>query len=311
MKTDKKFMRANKLNRPTGINSLSEKIAYTGLLLPFMILFTVFTILPILSSIVLSFFDYDQVSIPIWTGLSNYLRMFTGDRIFPIVLKNTLVMAVILGPLSYILAFVLAWCISEFRPLVRTFLAFLFYAPSLVGNAYFVWSIIFSGDANGYANSILLSLGLITEPIVWFKDMSYNMIIIIVVQLWMSLGVSFLSNIAGIQNVSPDLYEAGAIDGVRNRWQELWYITLPSMKSILLFGAVMQIQSSFSIGAVVTALAGYPSLNNSLDTIVTYLTDIGTLRYEFGYAAAISVVLFLMMLLFRVIIGNLLNLLGK
>ncbi len=311
MKTDKKFMRANKLNRPTGTNSLSEKIAYTGLLLPFMILFTVFTILPILSSIVLSFFDYDQVSIPIWTGLSNYLRMFTGDRIFPIVLKNTLVMAVILGPLSYILAFVLAWCISEFRPLVRTFLAFLFYAPSLVGNAYFVWSIIFSGDANGYANSILLSLGLITEPIVWFKDMSYNMIIIIVVQLWMSLGVSFLSNIAGIQNVSPDLYEAGAIHGVRNRWQELWYITLPSMKSILLFGAVMQIQSSFSIGAVVTALAGYPSLNNSLDTIVTYLTDIGTLRYEFGYAAAISVVLFLMMLFFRVIIGNLLNLLGK
>ncbi len=308
MKTDKKAARASR-NRPSGINSLSEKVAYTGLLLPFMILFVVFTVLPIFSSIVLSFFDYDQVSTPIWTGLDNYLRMFTGDRLFP--LKNTLVMAVILGPLSYIMAFVLAWCISEFRPIVRTFLAFLFYAPGLVGNAYFVWSIIFSGDANGYANSLLLSLGLITDPIVWFKNMDYNMIIIIIVQLWMSLGVSFLSNIAGIQNVSHDLYEAGAIDGIRNRWQELWYITLPSMKSILLFGAVMQIQSSFSIGAVITALAGYPTLNNSLDTIVTYLTDIGTARYEFGYAAAISVVLFLMMLFFRVIVGNLLNLLGK
>ncbi len=311
MKTDKKLARASKLDRPSGINSLSEKISYAGLLLPFMALFCIFTVLPILSSIVLSFFDYDQVSTPIWAGLDNYLRMITGDRIFPIVLKNTLVMAVILGPLSYILAFVLAWCISEFRPLVRTFLAFLFYAPGLVGNAYFVWSIIFSGDSNGYANSLLLSLGLINEPIVWFKNMSYNMIIIIVVQLWMSLGVSFLSNVAGIQNVSHDLYEAGAIDGIRNRWQELWYITLPSMKSILLFGAVMQIQSSFSIGGVITALAGYPSLNNSLDTIVTYLTDIGTLRYEFGYAAAISVVLFLMMLFFRVVVGNLLNLLGK
>ncbi len=311
MKTDKKALRAGRADRPSGINSRSEKMAYTGLLLPFMILFVVFTILPILSSIVLSFFDYDQVSTPIWAGLDNYLRMFTGDRIFPIVLKNTLVMAVILGPLSYIMAFVLAWCISEFRPIVRTFLAFLFYAPGLVGNAYFIWSIIFSGDANGYANSLLMSLGLITDPIVWFKNMSYNMIIIIVVQLWMSLGVSFLSNIAGIQNVSHDLYEAGAIDGIRNRWQELWYITLPSMKSILLFGAVMQIQSSFSIGTVITALAGYPSLNNSLDTIVTYLTDIGTARYEFGYAAAISVVLFLMMLFFRVVVGNLLNLLGK
>jgi multiple sugar transport system permease protein len=190
-------------------------------------------------------------------------------------------------------------------------LAFLFYAPALVGNAYFVWSILFSGDANGYANGLLLSLGLINEPIVWFKNLSYNMTIIIIVQLWMSLGVSFLSNIAGIQNVSHDLYEAGAIDGVRNRWQELWYITLPSMKSILLFSAVMQIQSSFSIGHVIMALVGYPSLNNSLDTIVTYLTDIGTARYEFGYAAAISVVLFLMMLLFRVVVGNLLNLLGK
>ncbi len=311
MKTDKTLARASKLNRPSGINSLSEKIAYTGLLLPFMILFVVFTVLPVFASVVLSFFDYDQVSTPIWAGLDNYLRMFTGDKLFPIVLKNTLIMAVILGPLSYILAFVLAWCISEFRPIVRTFLAFLFYAPGLVGNAYFVWTIIFSGDANGYANGLLLSLGFINEPIVWFKNMDYNMIIVIIVQLWMSLGVSFLSNIAGIQNVSHDLYEAGAIDGVKNRWQELWYITLPSMKSILLFGAVMQIQSSFSVGPVITALAGYPSLNNSLDTIVTYLTDVGNQRYEFGYAAAISVVLFLMMLFFRVVVGNLLNLLGK
>ncbi|MBQ4612435.1 MAG: sugar ABC transporter permease [Clostridia bacterium] len=309
MKTDKKVARA--LDRPSGINSLSEKAAYTGLLLPFMVLFTIFTIIPVFSSIVLSFFDYDQVSTPIWVGLENYLRMVIGDRLFPIVFKNTLVMAVILGPLSYILAFVLAWCISEFRPVVRTFLAFLFYAPGLVGNAYFVWSIIFSGDAKGYANSILLSLGLINDPIVWFKNLDYNMGIIIIIQLWMSLGVSFLSNIAGIQNVPHDMYEAGAIDGIRNRWQELWYITLPSMKSILLFGAVMQIQSSFSIGAVITALVGYPTLNNSLDTIVTYLQDVGTQRYEFGYAAAISVVLFLMMLLFRVLVGNLLNLLGK
>ncbi len=297
--------------RKTAARNMGEKLAYLGLLAPFMILFIVFTIIPVLSSVVLSFFDYDMVSTPIWSGLSNYLRMFTGDKIFPIVLKNTLIMAVITGPIGFILSFVLAWCISEFNAYLRTFLAFLFYAPALIGNAFYVWQIAFSGDSNGYANSLLINLGLINDPIVWFKDTAYNMTIILIVQLWLSMGVAFLANVAGIQNVSPDLYEAGSIDGIRNRWQELWYITLPSMKSILLFGAVMQIQSSFSIGSVVTALAGYPTINNSVDTIVTYLTDVGTLRYEFGYAAAISVLLFAMMAFMRVVVGNLLNLFGK
>ncbi len=297
--------------RKTAARNMGEKLAYLGLLAPFMILFIVFTIIPVLSSVVLSFFDYDMVSTPIWSGLSNYLRMFTGDKIFPIVLKNTLIMAVITGPVGFILSFVLAWCISEFNAYLRTFLAFLFYAPALIGNAFYVWQIAFSGDSNGYANSLLINLGLINDPIVWFKDTAYNMTIILIVQLWLSMGVAFLANVAGIQNVSPDLYEAGSIDGIRNRWQELWYITLPSMKSILLFGAVMQIQSSFSIGSVVTALAGYPTINNSVDTIVTYLTDVGTLRYEFGYAAAISVLLFAMMAFMRVVVGNLLNLFGK
>lgn len=308
MKSDNLIM---KFKAGFKFKGLGEDASYRILLIPFMFLFFMFTILPILSSLVLSFFDYDMVSAPICTGLKNYMRMFTADKTFTIVLKNTLIMAVITGPLSFIISFVLAWSISEFNPIIRTFLAFLFYAPALVGNAYYIWQIAFSGDSNGYVNSLLLSLGLINEPIVWFKDVTYNMTIILIVQLWMSMGVSFLSNIAGIQNVSAELYEAGAIDGIRNRWQELWYITLPSMKSILLFGAVMQIQSSFSVGAVVTALAGYPSVNNSVDTIVTYLTDVGTMRYEFGYAAAISVVLFLMMMFVRVVVGNLLNLLGK
>ncbi len=291
--------------------SMSENAAFVVLLLPFMLLFFVFTILPIISSIVLSFFDYDMISKPLFCSLENYLRMFTGDKIFPIVFKNTMIMAVVTGPISFLLAFILAWVINEFSSVLRTFLAFLFYAPALVGNAYFIWQIAFSGDSYGYVNNILLTLGLLTEPVVWLKNPDYNMIIIIIVQLWLSMGVSFLANIAGLQNVSLELYEAGAVDGIRNRWEELWYITLPSMKSILLFGAVMQIQSSFSVGAVVTALAGYPSLNNSVDTIVTYLTYIGTMRYEFGYAAAISVMLFVSMAFIRILVGNLLNLLGK
>lgn len=292
-------------------SKLRENAAYTILLAPFMLLFSVFTVLPILSSVVLSFFDYDMVSTPLFNGLGNYFRMFMEDKIFTIVLKNTLIMAVVTGPIGFILSFLLAWCISEFNPILRTFLAFMFYAPALVGNAFYIWQVAFSGDANGYLNSILLSLGLINDPIVWFKDMSYNMTIVMIVQLWSNMGVAFLANVAGVQNVSEELFEAGAIDGIRNRWQELWYITLPSMKSILLFGAVMQIQASFSIGPVVTALAGYPSVNNSIDTIVSYLSDVGTLRYEFGYAAAISVFLFVLMAFTKILIENLLDLLGK
>lgn len=237
--------------------------------------------------------------------------MFVSDQTFPAVIGNTLEIAVITGPISFFLAFILAWMINEFSPVVRSILSFLFYAPALVGNAYYIWQIAFSGDSLGYVNNFLTNFGFITTPIQWFKDTRYNMIIIMVILLWMSMGVSFLSNIAGLQNVNSELYEAGAIDGIKGRWAELWYITLPSMKDILLFSAVMQIQTVFAVGPVITQLAGYPSSNNSVDTIVSLITDVGTERYEMGYASALSVVLFLMVLFVRFVVGGLLKLIGK
>ena len=278
---------------------------------PFLILFFLFTVLPVISSLGLSFFSYDMISLPKFSGVANYLRMFNGDEVFPKAVVNTLKFAVVTGPLSYLLAYLLAWFINDFNPAVRTVLTFIFYAPAMIGNATFIWQTMFSSDSYGYANSFLISLGIITEPISWFKNEAYNFTILIIVQLWTSMGISFLADIAGLQNVNPELYEAGALDGIKNRWYELWYITLPSMKSILLFGAVMQIQATFSIGAVIKALAGYPSVNNSVDTVVSHLLDVGTVRYEMGYAAAISTVLFLMMLFARYLIGKILNLLGK
>lgn len=280
-------------------------------MLPFMILFFLFNILPVLSSMALSLFDYDMVSSPLFIGAENYIRMFTGDDVFLKIVGNTLRFSIVAGPLSYLLAFMLAWMINEFPRPVRVILTFIFYAPALVGNAYFIWQVLFSNDSYGYLNNLLISFGFITDPINWFQNTSYNMTIILIIQLWMSMGISFLSNIAGLQNVNPELYEAGAIDGIRTRWHELWYITLPSMKSILLFSAVMQIQSVFSVSGIITTLAGYPSVNNSVDTLVSYITDIGTARYEMGYASALSVFLFLMVLAFRYIVGGLLNLVEK
>ena len=290
---------------------LGENTVFYLILIPFMGLFLLFNIIPVISSMLLSLFDYDMVSTPIWNGLGNYIRMFTEDETFLKVLGNTLKFSIVAGPLSFMLAFMLAWMINEFPRPLRVFLTFIFYAPALVGNAYYIWQVFFSSDSYGYLNNMLMTAGFITEPIDWFQRTEYKMTIILIVQLWMSMGVSFLANIAGLQNVNTDLYEAGAIDGIRTRWHELWYITMPSMKGILLFGAVMQIQAVFSVSGLITTLAGYPSVNNSVDSLVSYIADVGTTRYEMGYASALSVLLFVMVLAFRFGIGALLNLVGK
>lgn len=282
-----------------------------AMLLPFLILFFVFTVLPVLASMVISFFDYDVMIGAKWTGLGNYIYMFFEDDIFKTALKNTLIFAVITGPLGFFLSFLLAWFINEFNSVTRSVLSFLFYSPALMGNAYYIWQVLFSGDSYGYINSFLISYGFTIEPIQFLKTPQYIVPIIIVVQLWMSMGVSFLSNIAGLQNVDTELYEAGAIDGIKTRWHELWYITLPYMKNILLFSAVMQIASSFSVGNICMTLAGFPSVNYSAETIITHLTDVGTMRYEMGVACAMSFFLFLLMAVVRLIIGKLLNAVGR
>lgn len=302
-------MAKNKIKKAE--SGFKNKVPLYVMIAPFTILFTVLTILPIASSVVLSFFSFDLVGKLKFIGFDNYFRMFLDDEVFPITVKNTLLFSVVTGPLGFLLSFVLAWFVNEFGPRLRTVLSFLFYAPALVGNAYFIWQVLFSGDSYGYLNSVLLSIGLIAEPIIWLKDVNYIVPIIIVVQLWQSMGVSFLANISGLQNVNGQLYEAGSIDGIRNRWQELWYITLPSMKTILLFSAVMQIQSSFSIGAIVVQLAGFPSVEHVADTIVSHMSDVGTVRFEMGYASAIAVFLFALMATMRVVIGKILDMTGK
>ncbi len=289
----------------------SEDIEFYLFLIPFIGTFFLFNILPVLSSMVLSFFDYDMLSTPIFVGFNNYIRMFVKDQVFSKVIGTTFKFAILAGPASYFFAFILAWMINEFPRAVRVLLTFIFYVPALVGNAFYIWQVMFSGDSYAYVNNFLISFGFITEPIQWFQDAQYNFTIILIIQLWMSMGTSFLANIAGLQNVNTELYEAGAIDGIRTRWHELWYITMPSMKSILLFSAVMQIQAVFSASALMQTLAGYPSVNNSVDTLVSYMSDIGTTRYEMGYAAALSVFLFVVVLIVRYLIGGLLNLVGK
>ncbi|MGI6668852.1 MAG: carbohydrate ABC transporter permease [Acetivibrionales bacterium] len=266
------------------------------LMAPYFILFTLFTVLPVIASIGLSFTNFNILEPPVFTGWDNYVRLFLEDDVFVTGIKNTLLFAVITGPLSYIACFMFAWIINEFGRNLRAFLTLIFYAPSISGNVYFIWRVIFSGDRYGFFNGLLLNLGILNEPVIWLRKAEYIMPILILVQLWLSLGTGFLAFIAGLQTVDKTLYEAGAVDGVSNRWQELWYITLPSMKPQLMFGAVIQITQSFAVSDISINLAGFPSVNYAGETIVTHLIDFGSIRFEMGYASAIATILFLMMI---------------
>lgn len=268
-----------------------------ALMAPFLILFALFTLIPIVYSVVISFTNFNIFTPPTFVGWDNYLRMFFDDDVFIIAIRNTLIFALITGPVSYVLCFVFAWLINELRPKVRAVVTLIFYAPVLSGTAFTVWSFIFSSDAYGLLNGLLMNLGILREPVGWLTDPAYILFVVIFVQLWMSLGTGFLSFIAGLQGVDRTLYEAGLVDGVHNRFQELWYITLPVMKPQLLFGAVMQIVSSFSVADVSVRLAGFPSTQYAAETLVTHIMDYGTVRFEMGYACALACFLFALMYL--------------
>lgn len=267
------------------------------MLAPYFLLFFLFTVLPVIASIGLSFTSFNMLEMPKFIGWDNYLKLFLDDNIFMTALKNTLIFAVITGPIGYMMCLFFAWIINEFSGRVRSFLTLIFYAPSICGNAFMVWSLIISGDRYGYLNGLLLNLGLINSPIQWMQTEEYVLPVLIVVQLWLSLGTSFLTFIAGLQTIDKSLYEAAAIDGIKNRWQELWYVTLPAMKPQLMFGAVMQITSAFAVADISINLAGNPSVNYAGTTIVTHLMDYGSgIRYDMGYASAIATILFLLMI---------------
>lgn len=286
------------------------RISY-AMMAPYFILFFLFTVLPVLMSIILSFTSFNVLEIPEFVGWKNYIKLILEDDIFMVSLKNTLVFAVITGPISYMLCLLFAWIINEFKGKLRALLTLIFYAPSICGNAYVVWNLILTGDRYGYLNGILLKYEIINEAILWLKTEKYIMLVLIVVQLWLSLGTGFLAFIAGLQTIDKSLYEAAAIDGVKNRWQELWYVTLPAMKPQLMFGAVMQITQSFAVADVSINLAGNPSVNYAGATVVTHLIDYGSTRFEMGYASAIATILFLLMVGTNKLVQRLLRRVGE
>ena len=287
-----------------------NKTAYF-MLAPFFLLFIIFTVLPVFLSILLSLTDFNMLQMPHWKGITNYTRLFLEDEIFILAVQNTLIFAAVTGPVSYLLSLLIAWFINELPPKIRALVTLVFYAPSISGEVYLIWKTLFSSDSYGWANAVLMKLGIINSPILWFDNAKYVMPLCIIVALWTSLGTAFLSFIAGFQTVDRSMYEAAAVDGIKNRWQELWFITLPTMRPQMMFGAVLSITNSFGFGSVVTALCGFPSVDYAAHTIMHHLNDYGGDRYEIGYASAIAVVLFVIMFASNIIIKKALSKVGE
>lgn len=287
-----------------------NKMAYF-MVAPYMLVFTCFTVLPVVLSFVISFTNFNLLQIPDIVWFENYIRLFLDDDIFILACQNTLIFAAIVGPVSYIMSFLVAWFINELSPKIRALVTLVFYAPSISGQVYLIWGTLFSGDRYGWVNAWLLELGIINKEIAFFQDADYVMPLCIVVALWTSLGTSFLAFIAGLQGIDKAQFEAGAVDGIRNRWQELWYITLPNMKNQLMFGAIMAITGAFGFGGVVTALCGFPSVDYAAHTIVHHLDDYGGMRFETGYASAIAVILFIVMIGSNTLVKKLISKVGS
>ena len=283
----------------------NERASYF-MIAPFLTAFFIFTVIPVVAAITLSFTDFNMLQKPNFVGFDNYMTLFLNDDVFIIAVKNTLIMALITGPVGYMACFIFAWFINELPRRIRAFMTLIFYAPSISGSIFFIWTYILSSDRYGVVNGLLLDWGIIDTPILWLTNTDYMLICVIIVQLWLSLGTSFLSFLAGFKTVDTTLYEAGAIDGVHNRFQEIWFLTLPQMKPQLLFGAVMQISSSFACGGVMATLCGNPSVDYATHTIINHISDYGGERYELGYACAISTVLLMVMLLVNKVINKVL-----
>lgn len=271
-------------------------------LAPYLIFFSVFIIIPVAAAIVLSFTYFNAIEAPSFIGLSNYVALMTQDEVFmQKVLPNTLTFALIVGPGGYVLSFILAWALAQIPKKPRTVLALIIYSPSMTAGIAMsvVWTIIFSGDETGYLNSLLITMGVLLEPIQWLQSPEYLMKIMIFVTLWGSMGVGFLAMLSGVLNINSEIYEAGYIDGIKNRFQEIIYITIPSMRPQMLFGAVMAVVGTFQAGAIGVALSGAnPTPQYAGQLMVNHLEDYGFIRYEMGYAAAVSVVLLLVVYAF-------------
>lgn len=274
---------------------------------PYMAVFFIFTILPVIVAYILAFTQFDSLQMPVWVGLQNYERLFLEEQYFGIALQNSFILASLSGPLNYFVAFIFAWILNEVPPKPRTVLTLLFYIPSMVGGFQFLLDLLLSQDKYGWINGWLIQLGFIDEPLQFAKMTDIMIPLAVIIMLWNALGQQFLIFISSLQGVDKSLYEAGAVDGISNRWQELYYITLPAIKGQLALNAILTITSAVAI--VAPAYFGNPTQDYRLYTLQMMVNDY-TSRLELGYVTAMSSIMFVISLTVNKIVQYLIGKIG-
>lgn len=285
------------------------KMSYL-MMAPYLLLFLMFTVIPVFVAMYFGFTDFDMIGMPSFVGFENYKKMFLNDNLFLTAFKNTLLLSTITGPVGYFLSLIIAWFVNDLSPKVRAMLTALFYAPTLC-NVYIIWQLFFSGDSSGFLNAWLLKLGVIRSAQQWLTDSNTLVGVVIFILLFTSMGTGFLTLVAGFQNTDATLFEAGAVDGIKNRWQELWFITLPCMRPQLMIAAVQSITNAFGIGAAIDILCGNPSTDYKAWTIMNHITDVSSTRFEIGYACSMSTILFLFMIIINFVIQKMISKVGN
>jgi putative chitobiose transport system permease protein len=267
-------------------------------LAPALVIISVFILYPTAAVVYYSFTEYNIVRPPEWVGLQNYERLWR-DPIFWKALSNSF-LYLIVTPTLIVLSIALAIVVNRPLPGVNVFRA-LYYIPVISGTIAvgIAWRWLF--DTNGgLINGILVSLGILEQPVQWLAEPAFTLPIAMLLTIWIGLGYYMMVFLAGLQNIPEDLYDAAVIDGC-NGFQKHWYVTLPGLRPQIVFVAVISSLAAIEVfNEIFVITGGLGGILNSGVTMVFYLWRQAFRLQNAGYASAIAMVLLLITLVFSI-----------
>jgi len=256
------------------------------MLLPFFLLFFVFTVLPIAAALPFAFTDFKLPGAPSFAGIENFRDLFSENDLFMSSLKNTLLSLLITGLGGFVLNIFAAWLISPLRGRLKTMFIVIFCLPSFLYGAFAVWGMALGDGMNSPLNSVLMSLGMIKSPVDWLDSSPASILLMQLVRLWGTFGIGFLVTLTGFDeaNENRELYDAARIDGLSNRFWHLVFVTVPAAAPRLALMAALQIAAAFSVGSVFTTTPANMTLTD-------YMLTLGAYKLDIGMASAVGVLI--------------------
>jgi multiple sugar transport system permease protein len=277
---------------------MQEMVAGYGFVLPAFLALFVFLVVPILAAFVLVFMDYDVLSPPEWIGLDNVTRLFSDQRMLQ-TYWNTLRFVFFAMLFNNVLGLLLAMAVNRamhpvFKYVFRT--ALFFPVLTTAASLALVWNFLLTQD-RGVVNYLLQQVGL--EPIPWLSSSTWAMVSVVMFDVWRACGYLMVIYLAGLQGIPDVLYEAAQIDGA-NQWQSMRYITLPLITPTAFFAVIISLIGASQVFDNVWVLTG-GGPGDATRLIVLYIYEVGFKRYEMGYAAALSLTLFLVLIVLTIV----------